>query len=198
MKSIAIKGSKREIVGKASSKALRNAGKVPCVLYGGEGPIHFSAEEKAFKPLVYTPNVHTVALNIDGAAYNAILQDTQFHPVKDNILHADFYELHPEREITMEIPVKIVGNSAGVMRGGSFRLNTRFLTVRAIPAHLPDFIEVDITELNVGDKLYITSLKPDNYVFLNQENTVICYVKTSRTVAPTEGEGDKDKGKAKK
>lgn len=180
MKSITIKGSERESVGKAATRAARNAGMVPCVLYGGSQPVHFTAEEMAFKGLVYTPNVHTVVIELGGKSYNAILQDIQFHPVSDKILHIDFYELDAAKEITMEVPVKVVGNSKGVMAGGVLRLNQRKLKVRALPANLPDFIEADITELEMGNKLYITKLPVNNYKLLQPENTVVAQVRISR------------------
>ena len=116
MKSITIKGSERESVGKVATKALRNAGAVPCVLYGGDQAVHFSAEEKAFKTLVYTPNAHTVVIELEnGKSFNAILQDIQVHPVSDKVLHIDFFQLDESKEITMEVPVKIVGTSPGVL-----------------------------------------------------------------------------------
>ncbi|MFY7728298.1 MAG: 50S ribosomal protein L25/general stress protein Ctc [Flavobacterium sp.] len=181
MKSITIKGSERESVGKAATRAARNAGMVPCVLYGGEQPVHFIAEDKAFKNLVYTPNVHTVVIDLEGGkTFNAILQDIQFDPVSDKILHIDFYQLHDDKEITMEVPVKVVGNSKGVMAGGVLRLNQRKLKVRALPANLPDFIEADITELEMGNKLYITKLPQDGYKLLQPDNTVIAQVRISR------------------
>jgi large subunit ribosomal protein L25 len=180
MKSITIKGSERESVGKAATRAVRNAGMVPCVLYGGNQPVHFTAEEMAFKGLVYTPNVHTVVIELGGKSYNAILQDIQFHPVSDKILHIDFYELDAAKEITMEVPVKVVGNSKGVMAGGVLRLNQRKLKVRALPANLPDFIEADITDLEMGNKLYITKLPVNNYKLLQPENTVVAQVRISR------------------
>lgn len=181
MKSITIKGSERESVGKSATKAVRNAGMVPCVLYGGEQPVHFNAEEKAFKSLVYTPNVHTVVVELEnGKTFNAILQDIQVHPVSDKILHIDFYQLHEDREITMEVPVKIVGNSKGVMAGGVLRLNQRKLKVRALPANLPDFVEADITDLEMGNKLYVTKLPTNNFRLLHPDNTVVCQVRISR------------------
>ena len=180
MKSITIKGSKRESVGKVATKALRNAGMVPCVIYGGEQPIHFSAEEKAFKNLVYTPNVYTASLNVDGQKISAILQDIQFHPVTDKILHVDFYQLFDDKEITMNIPVKLVGTSPGVLNGGSLRFTNRKLKVKAIPANLPDFVEADISKLKIGNKLFITSLKSDDYTFMHPDNTVVVQVRTSR------------------
>lgn len=180
MKSITIKGSERESVGKAATRTARNAGMVPCVLYGGSQPVHFTAEDKAFKDLVYTPNVHTVVIDLNGKTYNAILQDIQFHPVNDKILHIDFYELNAEKEITMEVPVKVVGNSKGVMAGGVLRLNQRKLKVRALPANLPDFVEADITELEMGNKLYVTKLPTENFKLLHPDNTVVAQVRISR------------------
>ncbi len=183
MKSITIKGSQRESVGKKATKALRNAEKVPCVLYGGDKPVHFSASEKAFKNLVYTPNVYTASIELDGKVYAAILQDIQFHPVTDKILHIDFYQLFEDKPITMEIPVKLVGKSKGVMVGGALRHNMRKLKVKAIPANLPDFIEADITELEIGNKLYITELANEKYTFLHPENTVVAQVRMSRNAS---------------
>lgn len=181
MKSITIKGSERESVGKVATKALRNAGAVPCVLYGGSQPVHFSADERAFKTLVYTPNAHTVVIELgEGKSFNAILQDIQVHPVSDKILHIDFFELFEDKEITMEVPVKIVGNSKGVMGGGDLRLNTRKLKVKALPKNLPDFIEADITPLEMGNKLYVTKVASPNYKIMHPDNTVICQVKISR------------------
>ncbi|MEZ7499335.1 50S ribosomal protein L25/general stress protein Ctc [Flavobacterium sp. Arc3] len=181
MKSITIKGSERESVGKVATKALRNAGAVPCVLYGGDQPVHFSAEEKAFKSLVYTPNAHTVVIDLeDGKSFNAILKDIQVHPVSDKILHIDFFQLFDDKEITMEVPVKVVGTSKGVLAGGVLRLNTRKLKVKALPKNLPDFIEADITPLMMGNKLYVTKLVSDNYKLIHQDNTVVAQVRISR------------------
>ncbi|MCR5861302.1 50S ribosomal protein L25/general stress protein Ctc [Flavobacterium sp. J372] len=181
MKSITIKGSERESVGKAATRAARNAGMVPCVLYGGEQPVHFTAEDLAFKGLVYTPNVHTVVIDLDGGKqYNAILQDIQFHPVSDKILHIDFYQLKDDKEITMDVPVKIVGTSPGVLGGGVLRLNQRKLKVRALPANLPDFVEANISELEMGNKLYVTKIETNNFKILNPENTVVVQVRISR------------------
>lgn len=188
MKSITINGSQRESVGKSATKALRNAGKVPCVLYGGDKPVHFSAEEKAFKNLVYTPNVYTATIELEGQTYAAVLQDIQFHPVSDQILHIDFYQLFEDKPVTMEIPVKLKGNAKGVMIGGALRHNMRKLKVKAIPANLPDFIEADITELEIGNKLYITELKSDKFTFLHPDNTVVAQVRMSRNAAKAAAE----------
>ncbi|PKP14057.1 MAG: 50S ribosomal protein L25 [Bacteroidetes bacterium HGW-Bacteroidetes-3] len=183
MKSITITGSKRESVGKVATKALRNAGKVPCVLYGGDKALHFSADETAFKNLVYTPNVYTAKIEFEGNKYNAILQDIQFHPVSDKILHIDFYQLFDDKMVTMAIPVQLLGTAPGIIRGGSLRFAMRKLNVRALPKDLPDFIDADISKLDIGDKLYVTELKGKKYSILNPENTVVAQVRTSRNVA---------------
>ncbi|MDD3721380.1 MAG: 50S ribosomal protein L25/general stress protein Ctc [Lutibacter sp.] len=183
MKSITIKGSKRESVGKVATKALRNAGKVPCVLYGGDKALHFSADETAFKNLVYTPNVYTAKIEFEGNKYNAILQDIQFHPVSDKILHIDFYQLFDDKMVTMAIPVQLLGTAPGIIKGGSLRFAQRKLNVRALPKDLPDFIDADISKLDIGHKLYVTELSGKKYSILNPENTVVAQVRTSRNVA---------------
>ena len=190
MKSITINGSKRESVGKVATKALRNADKVPCVLYGGDNPLHFSANELDFSKLVYTPNAHTVVIELDGGEkINAILQDIQFHPVSDKILHVDFYQLFDDKAVTMEIPVVFEGSAPGVLiSGGNLVVNKRKLKVRAVPANLPDFITADISELELGNKLLTASLKKDDFTILHPDNTVVCKVRTSRASMSIEEE----------
>lgn len=182
MKSLTINGSKRESVGKKATKALRNAGQVPCVLYGGGEPLHFSAEEIAFKDLIYTPDVHTVILKLKGEKLDAVLQDIQFHPVTDAILHMDFYQIFEDKEISMEIPIHTKGIARGVKNGGVLRYNLRRLKVKGLPGDLPDFIEADVTNLKIGNKLYVTAVASDDYKIQHPDNTVICQVKTSRNL----------------
>ena len=190
MKSITIKGSKRESVGKVATKALRNANKVPCVLYGGDNPLHFSANELDFSKLVYTPNAHTVVLDINGdQKINAILQDIQFHPVSDKILHVDFYQLSEDKEVNMEIPVVIEGSAPGVLlEGGTLEISKRKLKVRALPKNLPDFINVDISSLKLGDKILTADLESEDFSILHTDNTVVCKVRTSRASMSLEEE----------
>jgi large subunit ribosomal protein L25 len=198
MKSITINGLERESVGKVSTKALRNAGKVPCVVYGGDAPIHFSADEIAFKDLVYTPEVHTVVIALNnGNKVECILQDIQFHPVTDKILHIDFYQIFDDKEVTLEVPVRLVGNSRGVRNGGTLRIVNRKLRVKALPANLPDFIEADITEMRIGHKMYIGAIEQENFKIMHPDNTVICQVRTSRTaVNDADDEEDEDEAGA--
>ena len=203
MKSITIKGSKRESVGKVATKALRNADKVPCVLYGGENPLHFSANELDFSKLVYTPSAHTVVLDIEGdQKINAILQDIQFHPVSDKILHVDFYQLFDDKEVSMDIPVTIEGSAPGVMlEGGTLVVSKRKLKVKALPNNLPDFITVDISELRLGGKISVIDLEADAFTILHPDNTVVCKVRTSRASMVieddvVEGEESTEEGEA--
>ena len=134
MKSITIQGQKRESVGKKSTKALRDAELVPCVVYGGKEPLHFSTEEKSFKNLVYTPEAHTVSIEVGGQTIPAVLQDIQFHPITDRILHVDFYQLSADKPVVMEVPVKITGRAKGVVAGGVLRQSFRKLKLKAVPA----------------------------------------------------------------
>ncbi|MBF5027562.1 50S ribosomal protein L25/general stress protein Ctc [Planobacterium oryzisoli] len=181
MKSITIQGAKRESVGKKSTKALRDAELVPCVVYGGAEPVNFSTEEKSFKNLVYTPEAHTVELVIDGETVPAVLQDIQFHPITDKILHVDFYRLSEDKPVIMEVPVRITGRSKGVVAGGVLRQSFRKLKIKALPSNLPDEIVVDITPLRIGNKLYVGDIKTDAYTFMHPDNAVVVAVKMSRT-----------------
>ena len=196
MKSITIKGSKRESVGKVSTKALRNAGKVPCVLYGGEQPLHFSADELAFKNLVYTPNAYTAVIELeDGETYKAVLQDIQFHPVTDKILHIDFFQLFDDKAVTMNIPVRLEGNSPGVRNGGRLLFRKRKLSVKALPNLLPDEITVDISKLRIGGKVAVESIRTDEYTIMHPDNITVVQVKASRN-AVADDEEEEEEGAA--
>ncbi len=195
MKSITINGSKRESVGKVATKALRNAGKVPCVLYGGEQAIHFSADELAFRHLVYTPNVYTASIELEsGEKFAAILQDIQFHPVTDKILHIDFYQLFEGKQITMTIPVKISGASQGVLNGGRLLFTNRKLRVRALPKDFPDFISVDITPLKIGDNVSISDVADEKLEFLHPENMAIVRVAMARAAVVVDEDEEGEEG----
>ncbi|MDF4201807.1 50S ribosomal protein L25/general stress protein Ctc [Maribacter sp. SA7] len=191
MKAITIKGSERESVGKKATKALRNAGKVPCVVYGGEKPLHFSADELAFRDLVYTPNAHTVAIELDGGtSVKAIMQDIQFHPVTDAIIHIDFYQLFDDKMVTMNIPVSLEGNSPGVRNGGRLLFRKRKLAIKALPSKLPDFFNVDISKLKIGQNISVASLMSEDFTILHPESQVVVQVKTARTAVVTDDEDE--------
>ena len=180
MKSITIQGTKRESVGKKSTKALRDAELVPCVVYGGTDILNFSTEEKSFKNLVYTPEAHTVSIEVDGKTIPAVLQDIQFHPITDRILHVDFFQLSDDKMVIMEVPVRITGRAKGVVAGGVLRQSFRKLRLKAIPANLPDEVVVDVTPLKIGNKIYVGDIKTESYTFMHPDNAVIVAVKMSR------------------
>ncbi|MGB6083965.1 50S ribosomal protein L25/general stress protein Ctc [Moheibacter sp.] len=198
MKSITIQGVKRESVGKAATRALRNADQVPCVVYGGNEPLHFSTDEKSFKNLVYTPEAHTVNLELaDGTKVAAILQDIQFHPVTDKIIHADFFQLHDDKAVAIDVPVRLTGRARGVVNGGVLRFNMRKLKVKAVPANLPDEIVIDVTPMRIGNKKYVESIRTEDYTILHPDNAVIVAIRTSRTaVADTDDEEETAEGEA--
>lgn len=197
MKSIAMFGTVRPAIGKSATKKLRNQGQVPCVLYGGSEHIHFSMYEPDFKLLVYTPNAYQVKLDIDGKVYRAILKDIQFHPVNDSIIHADFLEIHDDKPVVMNIPVKIVGNSVGVRAGGKLVVKAKKLRVKALPSKLPDFIEVNIENLEIGKSIKVGDLKPESYELLDSPNNPVVSVNTTRAVMEAAKAEEKAAGKKK-
>ena len=201
MKSVSISAEKRVDLGKKEAKALRAAGKIPCVVYGGEKILHFTAAEVAFNNLVYTPNVYSVAIDIEGSIVNALIKDIQFHPVTDRIIHIDFIELTPGKEVNTEIPVVINGNAIGVRNGGKLRKTLRKLSIRSTPENLPDAITLDITNMKIGDKIYVRDIDVDKFDILTSGNAVVVAVKTARNAVEAveeeiEGEGSAEGSEA--
>ena len=197
MKTLAISANLRKGTGKADSKALRNQGNVPCVLYGGEKQVCFYAHENDFRNLVYTPDVFIVELDIEGEKYKAVMQDLQFHPVTDNLLHIDFLQVFDDKEVTVTIPVNLTGNSVGIRNGGILSFRRRKIITRAIPGNLPDYIEVDIEDVGIGQSVYIKDLRVDEYTFLAPDNAVVVGVRTARNVIEeTEDEEEGEEGEA--
>jgi large subunit ribosomal protein L25 len=180
MKSIAISGSLRENEKKQTTKQLRAQDIVPCVLYGGKEQVHFAVPAADFKKLVYTAEVMTADLSIDGKSYSAIMQDIQFHPVSEKILHIDFLELIKDKVVTVEIPVKITGSAPGVKEGGKLVTKVRKLKVKALPKDLPDSIEVKIDALEIGKSIRVADLKVKNVEILNAPNNIVTSVVTTR------------------
>ena len=182
MKTISISGSLRENVGKKAALELRNKAMVPCVMYGGKEQIHFAAIEKDFKPLVYTPDVHLVKLEIAGKTFSAIMQDIQFHKVTDKILHIDFLEVLPEKALVMDIPVRTEGTSEGVREGGKLYVKLRKLRVKGSPEKFPNSIKIDISTMKIGDVVRVGDIKIDGLQFLNEPNVTVVAVKVTRAV----------------
>jgi large subunit ribosomal protein L25 len=180
MKAVFMSGSSRSNVGKKDAKALRVEGLVPCVLYGGDSQIHFSVNATQFKPLLFTPDVHTVDLEIDGKSYKAVLQDIQYHNMKDNVLHADFLQIHESKPVIIQIPVRTSGNSAGVRAGGKLVTKLRKLKVRALLSDLPDFINIDITPLEIGMGVKVREVIAPGLTLLDAQNVDVVAVTATR------------------
>jgi large subunit ribosomal protein L25 len=183
MKSFTINGDLRAAQSKQELKKLRAEGKVPCVLYGGKEQVHFSAPVLDFRDLVYTPDVHTVNINVGGKSYTAIMKDLQFHPVTDKITHIDFLELFDDKAVSIDVPIKITGNSVGVRAGGVLVNKMRKLKISALPKHLPDYVEVKIDDLNIGQDVRVRDISMDGVTFLDTPGNVIAGVKTTRNTA---------------
>lgn len=180
MKTVEIKGIKRKEIGKKSSKKLRKEENVPCVIYGGKELVHFHAPEKGLKKLIFTPQVFLIKLSIDGIEYNAILQDVQFHPVTDRIIHLDFKEISFDSEVIINLPVKIEGDARGVKDGGRLRLRRRKLKVKGLPEFFPDFLNIDISDMEIGDALKVGELKFDGLTLLDPHRSMVVAVASSR------------------
>ncbi len=193
MKTVTISGSPRAAFGKKETKSLRKTGQVPCVLYGGSELVHFTADSREFNKVIFTPDVYTIDLSIDGKNFKAVLHDKQYHPITDELIHADFLALADDKKVNIDIPVKITGNSAGVRAGGKLIVKSRKLKVSALPASLPDSITVDITELNIGQSIKVADLKVDNVVFLAAPNVVVATVATTRAAMAAANEAAKGK-----
>lgn len=188
MKTLAISVKQRENVGKTSTRALRNQGKVPCVLYGGEKQVAFHAHENDFRKLVYTPDVFIVELDIEGSKVKAIMQDIQFHPVTDKILHIDFLEITDDKAITVSIPVILNGLAIGVRDGGNLMFRRRKIITRGLTANLPNAIEINIEDVKIGQFIYIKDLNVEGCEFLAPDSSVVVGVKMSRGAVDTDEE----------
>jgi large subunit ribosomal protein L25 len=195
MKTFEIKGSLRQNPGKKNSKDLRKQGIIPCVMYGGDKNLHFSAHENEFKKLIYTPDVFLVKLEVDGQSFDAVMQEIQFHPVTDRIIHIDFVQIFPDKKVTVNLPVSLTGSSVGIRSGGKLRQRRHSLKVNGLIKDMPDRLEIDLTDLDIGDSLKIGDLKYDNLEILDPARAMVAGVVSSRLIAkglreavPEEGE----------
>ncbi len=182
MKSVEIIGFKRANLGKSDAKKLRSQGNVIGVLYGGEDQVHFHAPMILFRDLVYTDEAHFVNLNIEGEIHEAILQDIQFHPVSEVILHVDFLLLTRGTKIKMDIPLRPVGTPPGIQQGGKLIRKLRFLTIKALPKDMPDYIEVDVSKLGLGKSVKVGELVPNNFEILNNPLVTIMGIEVPRAL----------------
>lgn len=186
MKTVSLSGSSRANVGKTDAAALRAKGQVPCVLYGGNDQTHFYADERAFKPIIYTPEVSIVEINVDGKKTNAILQAAQFHKITDKLIHVDFLEIIDGKPVTVELPVKIVGQSEGVKKGGKLGVKMRKLKVRGLVNKLPDYIELNIEKLDIGQAIAVGDIQIEGVSMLNAKNITVVGVSATRATAAAE------------
>ncbi len=186
MKTLEIIGYKRANLGKTDAKQLRENGNVPCVVYGGEQQVHFYAPMILFRPLIFTHEVFFVNLNIEGEECRCILQDVQFHPVNDIILHADFLILNDKKPIKMGIPVEFKGMAAGVQKGGKLQVKTRKLLIKALPKDMPENIMVNIGPMELGDTVKVRDIEEKNFEILNPERVTIAAVSIPRLARPEE------------
>ena len=191
MKAIFMSGSSRANVGKKDAKALRVDGLVPCVLYGGDSQIHFSVIATEFKPLLFTPDVHTVELNIEGKLYKAVLQDIQYHNLNDSVLHADFLQLSENKPMIIQIPVRTTGVSSGVRAGGKLVTKLRKLKVRALLTDLPDFISIDISPLEIGQGVKVREISVPGVTLLDAPNVDVVAVTATRASRQANDEAKK-------
>src|SRR5690554_3865489 len=180
MKSLKITGQKRDGLGKKEAKKLRVQGLVPGVLYGNDEVIHLTIAFSDLREFVYTPSVYLVDLNVDGTEYKAIIQDIQWHPVEEQILHIDFLKVEENAPVKIGVPVELVGTAKGIKAGGKIKFNLRKLRVKAMAENLPDTIKVDITKLNIGDSIKVEQMKLDNIEFLDNKSNLIVGVISTR------------------
>jgi large subunit ribosomal protein L25 len=183
MQSIKLSAKKREDFGKKGAKAIRRAERIPAVVYGQGEPVNFSLDVADVKPLIYTPASYIVEFDIEGRKETAVMREVQFHPVKEEILHMDFYRVTADKPVTIDVPVRLTGSSEGVKMGGKLVQNKRKLTVNGLLQHLPDELTVDITELAIGKTIFVGDLKYDNLRLLNPATTAVCAIRVTRAAA---------------
>ena len=192
MKEVSLSGSLRTNVGKKDAKAVRNDGRVPCVVYGSGKQTHFSVKHMDLYKIMYSPDVFDINLDIDGTPVKAIIQDSQQHPVTDKILHVDFLELQEDKLVKIDIPVTVSGRSIGVMNGGRLQQVFRKLTVLGYPKDIPATINVDITKLRIGQSIRVKALESGDLKVLNAPNAVVVSIKMSRGATDLEEEEEEE------
>jgi len=182
MKSINLSGSLRGNVGKSDANQLRAEGKIPCVLYGNESQTHFWAYAYDLKTVLYTPETFKVQIDIDGAKHEAIVQEAQFHPLNEAILHVDFLALSANKEVRVELPLEFVGSSPGVRAGGKFTARVRKIKVKGLPSNLPSSVQVDISNLELGKVVRVKDIPVANYKILDAPNNPVAAVTIPRAL----------------
>ena len=187
MKTLLVKGEKRNSLGKKDAKLLRSKELVPAVLYGAGEPIHFSVAFSEMRQLVYTPGVFLVDLDLDGTIYPAMMQDVQWHAVEEQILHVDFLKIEENKKIKIDVPVKVVGLAKGIKAGGKLKTNLRRLKVKALAKDLPDSIEINVTKLGIGQSIKVGDLSLKNIEILDKKSNVVVAVTITRAAKSAAG-----------
>ncbi len=187
MKSLVVEGKKRETLGKKEAKRLRAEDIVPAVLYGGNEVVHFAVPFSDLRKLVYTPNVFLIELDIEGEKYKAIVQDIQWHPIAEQILHIDFLKIEDDKPVRISVPVQLNGMAKGIKAGGKLKNNLRLLKVKALAENLPDEITIDVTNLGIGQSIKVADLKFDNLEFLDSKSNMVVSIITSRAARSAMG-----------
>jgi len=190
MKSVSLSGSPRENVGKKDAATLRNQDLIPCVLYGGGKQYHFYVVVNEVKKVVYTPEVYKVELDLNGEKHWGIIQEIQFHPVSDKILHIDFLEMFDDKVMRVGLPLRLTGSAIGVRNGGRLNINFRKLTVKGFPNKFPASIEVDISKLRIGQKIRVKDVNTGDLVIVENPEAVICSIKTARGAVDADDEAE--------
>ena len=189
MQSVTIKGTVRTDLGSKYAKEVRAEGQVPCVVYGGNEPIHFSAPILAFRDLVYTAEARVANIELDGKAIQAVIQDMQFHPLTDQLIHMDLIEVLDGKAVTIDVPVMMTGNARGVRNGGKLKSVLRSLRIKGHINDLPSVIEHDITELRIGQSVRVSDVKAGKpFEILNADAAVVVTIKMSRKAVADEEE----------
>lgn len=196
MKSVSINATEREDLGSKFARKLRKEGNVPCVVYGSEQPLHFYAPVLEFRDLVYTSVAKIAAINVNGKTIEAVMQDIQFHPVTDEILHIDYIQLIDGKMVTLEVPVFLTGSARGVLSGGKLKHTLRKLSVRALPANLPDSISLDIAPLRIGQSIRVSDVPTPNFEILNLGKAVICSIAAARGAVAEADEAEEEGAEA--
>jgi large subunit ribosomal protein L25 len=195
MKTVSVSGSPREGVGKKDAKRQRAEGRVPCVLYGGSEQVHFTVDEKEISKLLFTPETFFIEMDVEGKKFNCILRDVQYHPVSDRILHIDFLEFDKDKPIVTSVPIQLEGNAPGIIAGGVMVKKFRKLPVKALPEKMPEYITIDISELEIGDKIHVGALHSEDYEIMEKDERFVCGVLTTRLAAVTPvGEEEGEEG----
>ncbi len=194
MKKVSLSGSLRGNVGKKDAKSNRRNGLVPCVMYGGEKQVHFTVNAVKLSKVIWTPEVNLIELDIDGSAYQAVIQDIQFHPVADTVLHVDFLQVIDGKPFNAVLPVKAIGKSPGVAKGGRLIVFRRKLKVRGLLQDMPEKIEIDISTLNIGEGIKVAQMEKEGLTFLDPKSEVVIAVKTARKAAVVGEDEDEEEG----